>query len=63
MENILIIEKAKGMEKEGAIKLLKYHQELQEMKIRRLNRQIENAQKVHDAIFNEIGRREKEGVI
>lgn len=61
MEKILIIEKAKGMEKEGAIELLKYHQRLQEMKISRLSRQIENAQKVHDAIFNEIGRREKEG--
>ena len=63
MEKILIIEKAKGMEREGAIKLLKYHQELQEIKIRRLGRQIESVQKVHDAIFNEIGRREKEGEI
>ena len=60
MENILIIEKAKGMGKEGAINLLKYHQELQEAKIRRLGRQIENAVKVHEAIEKEIERREKE---
>lgn len=60
MENIRIIEKAKGMEKEGAIELLKYHQRLQELKLRRLGRQLENTAKVHDAIYNEIGRREKE---
>ena len=54
------IEKAKGMEKEGAINLLKHHQELQQSKIRRLGRQIENAQKVHEAIGKEIERREKE---
>lgn len=60
MENIRIIEKAKGMNKEGAIELLKYHQRLQELKLSRLGRQTENAQKVHDAIFNEISCREKE---
>ena len=63
MENILIIEKARKMKKEGAISLLKYHQTLQKAKISRLNQQIDNAQKVHDAIYNEIGRREKEDAI
>ena len=56
-----IIEKAKGMEKKGAIKLLKYHQSLQELKISRLKGEIGAAQKVHDAIYNAIGEREKEG--
>ena len=60
MDKIRIIEKAKGMEKEGAINLLKYHQELQQSKIRRLGRQKENAQKIHEAIGKEIERREKE---
>lgn len=57
---IQIIEKAKGMKKEGAIDLLKYHQGLQELKIRRLRRQAENAQNVHEAIGKEIEEREKE---
>lgn len=60
MDKIPIIEKAKGMDKKGAIDLLKYHQELQESKIRRLGRQIDETNKVRDALFNEIGRREKE---
>lgn len=61
MEKIRVIEKTKGMNKEGAINLLKYHQEQQELKMRRLRRQIENAQSVYEELFNEIGRREKEG--
>ena len=60
MENILIIEKTKGMEKEGAIELLKFHQGLQETKIRRLGRQLDRTTKIRDAIYNEIGRRETE---
>ena len=48
------------MDKKGAIDLLKYSQELQESKIRRLGRQIDETNKVRDALFNEIGRREKE---
>ena len=63
MENILIIEKAKGMEKEGAIKLLEYHHGLQETKKRRLARQWDNANEVSGAIKEEIERREKEGKI
>ena len=63
MENILIIEKSRAMRKQGAISLLKYHRTLQEAKISRLNQQIEDTQKVHDAIYNEIGEREKEGAI
>jgi len=59
MEKIRIIEKAKGMGKKGAIDLLKYHQGQQEVKLRRLERQIDEATEVRDAIFNEIGRREK----
>ena len=60
MGKIRIIEKAKGMEKEGAIELLKYHQGLQETKMKRLRRQLDKATKIHDAIYNEIGRRETE---
>ena len=60
MENILIIEKAKGMEKEGAIELLKYHQGLQETKKKRLARQWDNANEVSGAINKEIERRGKE---
>ena len=60
MGKIKIIEKAKGMEKEGAIALLKFHQGLQETKIMRLTRQLEKATKIHDAIYNEIGRRQME---
>lgn len=56
---IRIIEKAKAMDKEGAINLLKYHQELQQAKIRRLGRQIENAKNVIEMIGEEIERREK----
>ena len=51
------------MGKEGAIALLKYHQGLQETKIRRLGRQIENSVDVCTAIKEEIKRREKEGRI
>ena len=60
MENILIIEKAKRMEKEGAIELLKYHQGLQETKKKRLARQWDNANEVSGAINKEIERRKKE---
>ena len=56
---IRIIEKSKGMDKKGAINLLKNHQRLQETKIERLRGEMRDAQEVHDAIFNEIGRREK----
>ena len=62
MEKIRVIEKAKGMEKEGAIKLLKYHQGLRETKINRLGRQLDRTRKVRDAIRNEIAERENEQV-
>ena len=48
------------MEKEGAIKLLKYHQGLRETKINRLGRQLDKTRKVRDAIRNEIAERENE---
>ena len=60
MEKIKVIERAKGMGKEGAIELLKNHQGLQETKIKRLERELDRTIAVHDAIYNEIGRREKE---
>ena len=63
MEKIPIIEKSKGMGKEGAIELLKNHQGLQHVKIERLRRQLARTVEVYDAIYNEIGRREKEGEI
>ena len=63
MSKIRIIEKVKGMEKEGAILLLKYHKELQETKMRRLGRQLDKTSDILDAIRNEIERREKEGKI
>ena len=60
MGKIKVIEKAKGMEKEGAILLLKYHQELQETKMRRLGRQLDKTSDILDVIRNEVERREKE---
>ncbi len=36
-----VIDKARGMNEEGALKLLEYHKELRETKIRRLERQLE----------------------
>lgn len=60
MEKILIIEKSKGMEKEGAIELLKNHQGLRHTKIERLRRQLAQTVVEYDAIYNEISRREKE---
>ena len=59
---IRIIEKAKGMDKKGAIDLLNYHQELQRAKIRRLMRQIEETKKVLDMMADEIERRKKGAV-
>jgi len=61
MDKIRIIEKSKGMEKEGAIELLKYHQGLRHTKIERLRRQLAQTVIKYDAILNEIERREKEG--
>ena len=61
MGKIRIIEKVKGMEKEGAIELLKYHRSLRETKIRRLGRQIEQTVDECEAIEKEIKKREKEG--
>lgn len=55
-----IIEKAKGMGKTGAIKLLKYHQGLQRLKMERLGRQMVEANKMFDALGTEIERRETE---
>ena len=63
MDKIRIIEKAKGMEKKGAISLLEYHHGLQEMKKGRLARQWDNANEMSGAIKKEIERREKEGKI
>ena len=60
MEKIRIIEKSKGMDKEGAIHLLKFHQGLRHTKIERLRRQLAQTVVEYDAIFNEISRREKE---
>ena len=60
MEKILIIEKSKGMEREGAIELLKNHQGLRHTKIQRLRRQLAQTVVEYDAIYNEISRREKE---
>lgn len=48
------------MEKEGAIKLLKYHQGLRETKVKRLTQQLEEARQVWYAIKTEIAEREKE---
>ena len=58
-----IIEKTKGMGKEGAIKLLKYHQGLQKLKMNRLGEQMVGANKMFDVLGDEIERREKEDVI
>ena len=60
MEKIRIIEKTKGMDRGGAILLLEYHRGLQETKMKRLRRQLDKATGVHDAIYNEIGRRQME---
>ena len=60
MEKIRIIEKAKGMDKRGAIALLVYHQGLRHTKIERLRRQLAQTVVEYDAIYNEISRREKE---
>ena len=60
MEKIQIIEKAKGMKKEGAIKLLQYHQRLQKIKMDRLGKQMVKTNKAFDEIGTEIERREKE---
>lgn len=60
MKKIKIIEKSKGMEKTGAIDILKYHQKLQEMKKNRLARQWDNANDISGLIKQEIKRREKE---
>ena len=59
MEKIPIIEKTKGMDKKGAIDLLKYHEGLQEAKIRRLERQVEETKEVRGAIRAETERRVK----
>ena len=63
MEKIRIIEKVKGMEKEGAIELLKYHQGLQETKKERLAKQWDKANERSGAIRKEIERREKEDAV
>ena len=63
MEKILIIEKAKGMGKEGAIELLRYHRGLQQTKITRLVRQMKKTSGIYDALQEEIERRGKEGTI
>ena len=61
MEKIPIIEKSRGMEKEGAIELLKNHQGLQHTKIERLRRELTKTVAKYDAIYNEIGERKQEG--
>ena len=61
MEKIKVIEKAKGMRKEGALELLKYHRGLRETKIRRLERQLEKTKDEHKAIKEEIRRRDENG--
>lgn len=58
MENIKVIEKARGMKREGALELLKYHQGLQETKMNRLARQLEQTNEIYKAIGEEIERRE-----
>ena len=63
MGKIRIIEKTKGMEKEGAIELLKYHRGLQQTKITRLSRQSTKAKGTYEAITAEIERREKENMV
>ena len=60
MEKIPIIEKSKGMGKKGAIELLKNHQGLRHTKLERLQRELAQTVSEYDAIYNEIGRREKE---
>ena len=60
MGNIKVIEKAKGMKREGALELLKYHRGLRETKIDRLARQLEETKEGHRAIEEEIRRREDE---
>ena len=59
IRKIRIIEKTKGMDTKGAVDLLRYHRELQETKIRRLGRQIEETAEVRDKINEEIKRREE----
>ena len=61
MGKIPIIEKAKGMKKEGAIKLLKFHQGLRETKENRLERELLETTREKHKIMDEIKRREKEG--
>lgn len=63
MEKIRVIEKAKGMGKEGAIDFLEYHYGLQETKRKRLAKQWDKANVIGGAIRNEIERREKEGTM
>ena len=62
MGEIRIIEKAKGMEREGAIELLIYHQQLQERKMWRLKRQLDQTLKRIDAISKEVKRRGLEDI-
>ena len=63
MDKIRIIEKAKGMGKEGAIELLEYHHGLQETKKKRLAKQWDKTNAIGGAIRKEIERREKEDEI
>ena len=63
MGKILIIEKSKGMEKKGAIKLLKFHQGLREIKENRLEGELLETSREKHKIMDEIKRREKEGAI
>ena len=61
MGKILIIEKAKGMKKEGAIKLLTYHQGQRQIKENRLEGELLETTREKHEIMDEIKRREKEG--
>lgn len=61
MDKIRIIEKTKGMEKKGAIKLLKYHQELRQTKENRLEGELLETSTEKHQIMKEIERREKGG--
>ena len=60
MEKIKVIEKARGMKREGAIELLKYHRGLRETKMKRLARQLAQTNDEYTAIGEEIRRLEKE---
>ena len=51
------------MGKKGAIKLLKYHQGLQKLKMDRLGEQMVETNKMFDVLGDEIERREKEDEI